>query len=289
MKRAVLLHNPYSGRIPVSERRLYRIVEAVHGLGLEVKTVVSRPLGESLPNGEFDGADVLIVQGGDGTIHSALPVAADRNIPLALLPSGTANVLARELKIPRDPQRAVRLLREGRRARMYLGSSGSHYFHLMAGIGLDSHIIQKATPTLKKSFGVASYWMAGLLAYPDLPLVPFQVRFSDEVHEATFAVVANSRYYGHLVVTPSASVLENHLDICLFKAGNRARFLQYLLAILRGTHLRYPDVLCRKADQVEIVGDPSIAVQMDGEVVGNLPMNLKLSGRSVEIFVPGTG
>ena len=183
MKRAVVLHNPYSGSTSRPEDHLEQAVGALEKMGLEVRTLLSRPLNENLPPDQFEGADVLLIRGGDGTIHSALPAAIRNRIPIALLPSGTANVLARELEIPLDPLQAVALLRHGKRVRMYLGRSGSRYFHLMAGIGVDSHVIRRVNPVTKKRLGVGSYYLAGLRSYPSLPLVPFQVRFQGQVHK----------------------------------------------------------------------------------------------------------
>ena len=206
---------------------------------------------------------------------------------MAILPAGTANVLARELSIPRDPDRALRLLRGGRRTRIRLGKSGQNYFHLMAGIGLDSHIIDQISPGLKRRFGVGSYWLAGLRALRNLPLQPFEIYLDDRPVEATFAVISNSRYYGgHLLLTPAADVTEDCLDVCLFTSRDRSRYLSYLLGALTGRHVRLSYVHYLKAREISVRGEAYIPVQMDGEVMGTLPMDFEVARRSVEVFVP---
>ena len=287
MKRALFFYNPNAGRVRLSPKRRKKLIESMHALGLEVTPLCSSPAPGALSSDTLENQDLIIVYGGDGTIREVLKPALDRQLPVAILPAGTANVLARELSIPRDPARALRLLREGRRTRIHLGKSGQDYFHLMAGIGLDSHIIDQTSPGLKRRFGVGSYWLAGFRAFRNLPLQPFEVYLDDHSVEATFAVVSNSRYYGgHLLLAPAADVTEDCLDVCLFTSRDRSRYLTYLLATLTGRHVELPDVHYLKAKEISVRGKPSIPVQMDGEVIGSLPMDFEVASRSVEVFVP---
>ncbi len=287
MKRALLFYNPQAGRISLSPRRLRKLIESIHALGLEVSAVPSRAEPGALSGENLVDQDVLIVHGGDGTIHEALEPALDHQIPIALLPAGTANVLARELGIPRDPARALRLLRQGKRTRICLGKSGGRYFHVMAGVGLDSHIIDQTSGGLKRCFGMGSYWLAGLSAFRRIPLRPFEVLLDDCPYKATFAVISNARHYGgHLLVAPAANVSEECLDVCLFTSTNRKRYVVYLLGSLIGKHIELSDVHYRKARRIRALGESNIPVQMDGEVVGNLPMDFEVAGRSIELFVP---
>ena len=289
MKRALFFYNPTAGRIGLSPKRRQKLIESIHALGLEVTSVCSSPGPGTLSNSHLENQDLIIVYGGDGTIHDVLEPALDLQLPVAVLPAGTANVLARELSIPRDPGRALRLLKEGRRTRIRLGKSGQNYFHLMAGVGLDSHIIDQTSTGLKRRFGVGSYWLAGLRAFRNLPLQPFEIYLDDSPVEATFAVISNSRYYGgHLLLAPAADVTQDCLDICLFTSRDRKRYFTYLMRVLTGSHVELPDVHYVKAKEISVRGEPSIPVQMDGEVIGTLPMDFKVARRSVEVFVPRT-
>ena len=287
MKRALFFYNPNAGRVRLSPKRRKRLIEAIHAVGLEVTSLCSSPAPGTLSTDLLKNQDLIIVYGGDGTIHEVLKPALEQQIPVAILPAGTANVLARELSIPRDPARALRLLREGRRTRIRLGKSGQTYFHLMAGVGLDSHIIDQTSPGLKRRFGVGSYWLAGFRAFRNLPLQPFEICLDNRPLEATFAVISNSRYYGgHLLLAPAADVTEDCLDVCLFTSRDRSRYLTYLAGALTGRHVKLSDVHYLKAKKISVRGEPSIPVQMDGEIIGNLPMDFEVASRSVEVFVP---
>ncbi len=289
MKRALFFYNPNAGRSSLSPKRRQKLIESIHGLGLEVTSLCSSPAPGALSSGHLENQDLIIVYGGDGTIHQALGPALDLQLPVAVLPGGTANVLARELSIPRDPARALRLLKEGKRTRMRLGKSGPNYFHLMAGVGLDSHIIDQTSSGLKRRFGVGSYWLAGLRAFRNVPLQPFEIYLDDGPVEATFAVISNSRFYGgHLLLAPAADVTQDCLDVCLFTSRDRKRYVTYLMGVLTGRHVGLPDVHYVKAKEISVRGEPSIPVQMDGEVIGTLPMDFEVARRSVEIFVPRT-
>ena len=236
---------------------------------------------------DLAGKDRLLVYGGDGTLHEAFRLAAPWDIPVALLPAGTADVLARELGIPLRLQDALPIAASGTPRRIYLGKGNGRYFHLMSGIGLDAHVIARVPPGLKKALGIGAYWLTGMAALRNCPLEPFQVTLDGTEWEASFAVIANARRYGgHLLMAPHASVSEECLDVCLFTSNRKTRFLRYLWGVLTRTHLDYPDVVYRKVQRVEVAGDPSIPVQMDGELVGNLPMSFSVFSRGVQIVVP---
>ncbi len=304
MTEAVLLYNPAAGRFPLSQKRLRLLLQSLRQHGIQAEPVCTRvpsraesqsqsdsagPLQPGPPDSRLDlaGKDRLLVYGGDGTLHEAFRLAAPWDIPVALLPAGTANVLARELGIPLRLKDALSIAASGTPRRIYLGEGNGRCFHLMSGIGLDAQVIARVPPGLKKALGIGAYWLTGLAALWNCPLEPFQVTLDGTRWDASFAVIANARRYGgHLLMAPQASVYEECLDVCLFTSHRKTRFLRYLWGVLTRTHLDYPDVVYRKVQRVEVAGDPSIAVQMDGELVGNLPMSFSVFRRGVQIVVP---
>lgn len=286
MREAVLYYNPAAGRFPLSERRLRNLLERLYRLGIRCDPVpATRPVSESPLN--LEGKQLLIVYGGDGTIHQALTALVRWDVPLGILPAGTANVLARELGVPLDPDRAVAVLTRGEPRRVCLGRADHRYFLLMAGVGLDGFVIRRVTHRFKKRLGVAAYWVMGLASLWRYPFVPFELEVDSTFYEATFAVVANaSRYGGHLRIAPQASLFEDTLDVCMFTGASRLLFMRYLLAVLRGKHLDCPGVLYRKGRAIRIRGDQSIPVQMDGELGGCLPLSFDSARQRIQVMVP---
>ena len=284
---AVFLYNPVAGRFPLSRRRRNTLLEYLYCHDIRCEVVSSRPARDQAPWLDLKGKDLLIVYGGDGTLHQALSEVVKHKVPVALLPAGTTNVLARELRIPRDPQRALPLVVRRKLKRIYLGQGDGEYFHLMAGIGLDGDAISRIKTTLKQDWGMSAYYLATAISLLKYPMLPFDVELEGETHRGTFAVIGNTRSYGgHLLVPPEASLEENSLDVCLFTGSGRGRYLAYILGAISGRHIHYPDVLYRKVRHVSISADPSIPIQMDGDLVGHGSIEFSSYGEGIEVVVP---
>ncbi len=284
---AVFLYNPAAGRFPLSERRRNGLLEYLYCNGIRCEVVSSRPARDPNPWLDLRNKDLLIVYGGDGTLHQAMGEVVKQKVPVALLPAGTTNVLARELKIPRDPERALAMVVRRKTRRIYLGQGNGEYFHLMAGIGLDGDVISRIKTNLKQVLGMGAYYWATAISLLKYPMRPFDVDLEGETHRGTFAVIGNTRNYGgHLLVTPEARLEESLLDVCLFKGGGRGRYLSYILGTISGRHIHYPDVLYRKVRHVSISADPSVPVQMDGDLVGHGSIEFSSHGEGIEVVVP---
>lgn len=291
-RNALILYNPKAGRATLGKKGLELVLKRLGELEIDAQVQYSRNGQKRRLN--LKNKDLLIICGGDGTIHDALQDAIEAGVPVAIIPAGTANVLARELCIPMDPLAALQIVETGRTRRLYLGKAGDRYFHLMAGVGLDGYLLSRVGASLKRLLGVGAFWITGFLRFWSYSLPTFEVKIGSEKHTATFAVISNSRFYGgHLRITPDASVFDNTLDVCLFSARNHSRYLKYLWGSLRGKHLDYPDVVYRKTSELEVVGEAGIAVQLDGELAGTLPRRFVMAGETLEVFVPapreGTG
>ncbi|MEE8348824.1 MAG: diacylglycerol kinase family protein [Acidobacteriota bacterium] len=284
---AVFLYNPAAGRFPLSERRRKALLEYLYCNGIRCDVASSHPSREPSTWLNLEHKDLLIVYGGDGTLHQVMSEVVKWKVPVALLPAGTTNVLARELKIPRDPERALSLVVRRNFKRIYLGQGNGEYFHLMAGVGLDGDAISRITHTLKQAMGMGAYYLATAISLMKYPMRSFEVDLEGEIHQGTFAVIGNTRSYGgHLLVTPEASLEENSLDVCLFKGSGRGRYLAYVLGTISGRHIHFPDVLYRRVRHLSITADSSIPVQMDGDLVGHGSIEFSSYGEGIEVAVP---
>ncbi len=157
----------------------------------------------------------------------------------------------------------------------------------MAGIGFDGDVISRTGQHLKKALGMVAYWLVAHVSLLKYPMTPFELSLEGEVHRGTFAVIGNARNYGgDLNITPKASVQENCLDVCLFTSRQRWRYLLYLWGVLSGRHLRYPDVLYRKVQRLKVSSDRPVPIQMDGELIGQSPMEFASSSESLQVVVP---
>jgi diacylglycerol kinase family enzyme len=168
-----------------------------------------------------------------------------------------------------------------------VGRAGERYFLLMAGIGLDADIVRAVHPGLKRLTGEGAYWMAGLRQLTDWHPVHFVLETEAGQHRATFAVVANAASYGGgLRFAPEASMDDDQLDVCLFDSTQRHRFARYLAAAFTGTHLGLPGVTYLKTRRVVAHGDDTRFVQVDGELLGPLPVTFECVPAALSLVVP---
>lgn len=242
-------------------------------------------------------SDCVLVCGGDGTINEAMQSLVGTETALALWPGGTANVLAKELKIPSQPAALAALIAQAQPRLVSVGkavkpegqtSAGwQRYFLLMAGIGLDATIVQNVNPSLKKQVGIGAYLASGLNFLARLPLTPFSISFNGQQHQSTFAVISNAaNYAAFFCLTPDAHLASEQFKVCLFNSQSRLAYLGYALLSTRGSHIHSNGVTYEAARRIHANSNDAALVQLDGEVVGHLPMNFENVPNALRIIAP---
>lgn len=292
-KRALIIYNPTSGRPGNRARQvsLFQQQLATHNIDAVAEPTTgphdaTRLARAAVASGAYD---LLIVHGGDGTINEVLQGMVGSNLPLAIWPGGTANVLARDLRLPFKAERAARVIARGKCQRVTVGRAGDRYFFLMAGIGLDASIVNRVNYALKRRTGLLAYWVAGVKHLFNWRPEQFTMKIAGAEYPATFAAIGNSQSYGGgIKITPLARLDEECLDVCIFSTKSRLQYLQYLVRCYTGksTH-EMPGVIYLKADQVEAASVYAPLVQVDGELLGHkLPMNFTAVPDAVTLVVP---
>jgi diacylglycerol kinase (ATP) len=289
MLRAVCIYNPASRKAP--DRTVLNEVKSIlggcgydldlwsteyplHATHLARKAVAANP-------------HLIIVCGGDGTINEVIGGMALSRIPLAIVPSGTGNVLADELKLPQSVLPAAAEIARSKPVRIALGKAGNRFFILMAGVGVDASIIYDLDTRLKQRLGEVAFWFEGFRHWFKHRFVPLTVEVNGRSYECTFAIIARSAAYGgRLKIASRAHLLQDGLDVCMFSGTSRLRYLHYVLAVLSGTHLRLPGVIYVHGTEVYVVSDHRIKVQVDGELAGELPMRFEIVPDALTLLVP---
>jgi YegS/Rv2252/BmrU family lipid kinase len=234
----------------------------------------------------------VFVAGGDGTINEVIQGLAGTRARLGIIPRGTANVLARELGLPLDEQEAAVVAARGRSRRIYLGlaidekTQVRRHFALMAGIGLDASIVRRVQPSLKKRIGKGAFWVSGLSYLASWSPHPFSLEIDGRKYAGTFAAIGKAaRYGGDLAITPGARLDEPEFEVCIIETSNRFRYLRLLSYAMRaGMPRDNPAVRFVKTSKVVAHGDAP--VQIDGELIGSLPMRFEIASDSLEVIVP---
>jgi diacylglycerol kinase (ATP) len=296
-RRALIIVNQAAGGSRSSRRFLDRVVARLERRGCGV---VVRRTGPSIGGAERlareaeTDFDIIVAAGGDGTINAVANGAAANgptaSRPLALLPLGTANVLAREIGLPRRPEDLAELIAAGPARPIWPGSVGDRLFLTMASSGFDAEVVAAVNPGLKRYVGrLAFAWAIGmcLLRYRPSELL---VRVDGADHHATTLIATKGRFYaGSYVIAPLADPSEPMLDLVLFQRSGRLAVLRYLSALAFDQLPRRPDVTFLRAHSALVsaanLGD-SLPVQADGEIVTCLPVRVGIADRPMQLVRP---
>jgi YegS/Rv2252/BmrU family lipid kinase len=289
-QRILIIVNPAAGRLRSAERRLRRFVAALErqGCGVVLRRAGPR-LGdaERLAREAEPDFDAMVAAGGDGTIHAVVNGLAGRPIPIGVLPFGTANVLAREIGLPRRPERLAGVIAVGPARPIWPGQVDGRAFVMMASAGFDSETVAGVHPGLKARAGrLAFVWamLVGLWHYRACALV---VRADGIEHRAAGLIAANGRFYaGPFVVAPHADLAAPTLELVLFHRAGRLAILRYAMALFLGLLPRLNDVTILRTRVATVTGDRALPVQADGEIVGRLPVTIEIADQPVLLIQP---
>lgn len=294
-RRVLIIVNPDAGAGRGRGRhRLICLVEALERRGcIVVVRRAGRELGdaERLAREAEADFDVIAAAGGDGTFNAVvngLSSAAAATRPVALLPLGTANVLARDVGLPRRVEALADLIAAGAAQPVWPGRAGDRLFLTMASSGFDAAVVAAVDPRLKRHFGrVAFAWaiLVGLWRYRAHQLT---VRADGIDYRVAGAIAAKGRFYaGPFVIAPDADLSEPVLDLVLLRRGSRRTILSILAALLLGRvancgHLQY----LRTRAAVVISSDDPLPVQADGEPLAPLPITIRIAERPIWLVRP---
>lgn len=219
---------------------------------------------------------------------------AHSDVPLGILPAGTANVLANELGIGKTMERAAASLARSVTERVALGVLSSErdgarrYFLLMAGAGLDADIVYHLKPRTKELLGKAAYWIGGFSKLGNR-IPEFTVHIEGREYRASFALASRVRNYGgDLEIAPTISLLDDEFELVLFQGESSARFLKYMLAVVarRQRATRGITILRTRQAVFSAAGDAKIHVQVDGESAGLAPARVEIAPNALTLLVP---
>ncbi len=299
-ERVTLLYNPTAGslrRDPATVNRLVAALEARQIVVTLAPTKRAQHATELAREAVEAGADCVLVCGGDGTINEAAQSLVGTQTALAIWPGGTANVLAKELCLPREPQKLAELIVQSQIQTISVGKAvkangkadgdWQRYFLLMAGIGLDATIVQSVDLGLKKQLGIGAYLAAGLGFLARLPLTPFSLTFNGQRYSSTFAVISKAACYASgFTIAPDAKLADESFKVCSFNSQSRLVYLAYACLSTLGRHIHSRGVTYAAAPQVSANSNDAALVQLDGEVVGYLPMHFEVVPAALCVVAP---
>jgi len=300
IRTATILYNPLAGG--VHSRREKQLEEARQilakaGIDADLRPTDGPGAAAALARrAANDGAQMIVVCGGDGTLNEAINGLAGSQVAVALLPAGTANILAKELGIPWSIPRAAAQLTRGTPVRIALGlmtpladSSSRRYFLSAAGAGVDGALIHALDPALKLKTGTVAYWVEGFHQLVRNSFPRFRVTDGGETTEATLMIVGRTkRYAGPFSITTGADLFSSEFEVALFQTQSALRYLSYLPATWTGMLRRLHDVHFLKTTSVrcEPSARETVYAQVDGEPWHTLPAEFTIVPDALTLVVP---
>jgi YegS/Rv2252/BmrU family lipid kinase len=247
-----------------------------------------------------DGFDVIAAAGGDGTVNEVLNGIGDAGgfgrTRFGVLPLGTVNVFARDLKIPLRLEYAWDVLRRGRERILDVpqvefsqnGGAKKQYFIQLAGAGLDARAIELVDWSHKKKIGPLAYLVAGLKALrekkPQIRAVQ-NSQSTNSSYDGELILIGNGKLYGgEFRIFPQADFNDGLLDVCIIPRTDFGTLLRCAPDLLLRLKLPEGAVERFRAASFELSGDATAAFQLDGEGIGKLPARFSIAGEKLRVI-----
>jgi diacylglycerol kinase (ATP) len=287
--RVTIIVNPAAGRSRPALETLCQSYETAWDIALTTRPGDAQRLARAAAN---TGADVVAVWGGDGTVAEAARGLHGTGVPLAILPGGTANLLAHDLGIPRRWQDAAALMfgqRAAARA-IDMGQAGDLlFFHL--GIGLEGEMVRRAARRSKSAAGLLAYYLSALVTLPTYRPARYRLRLDGEPVE-TDGINCTITSYGHiglagLSLARAIDPGDGLLDVVLIRRADLKRLVLAGTSAIQSRDLSRA-VWHRQAREITVEATPPQAMTCDGEAITLEHITVRVVPGAIQVLVPGS-
>lgn len=290
IERVLLIVNPASRR---GLRVRAKAVKAFADAAVECDLMQTQAPGHAatLAQAHAHDYDAVFTLGGDGTVMEVLGALAHKGPPLGILAGGTGNVVARTLRIPLNPARAVPMLLAGDQAVMDLGRlSDGRRFAIGVGVGLDATMISEAPARLKKRFGFMAYVIGGYKAVIRNQKFNLRLTVDGVVYErrASAILVANLGAVLNDLVAFGDGIVQDDgvLNACVFSPESLRDSLRILWRMLRKDFSPDPCLFYQSGREFHIETSPPMPAQVDGELLPNTPLSVSVDALAARLLIP---
>lgn len=288
---ARVLANPSSGEQGAAAQ-LPAVITALESAGMRAVvsfTSVERSPAEQSAEAAREGYDLVVALGGDGTIGAVAQGLRGTNTPLGIVPVGTYNNTARSLGIPETVEDAAQVLIHGRLWQIDSATANGSSFMEVAGVGLDAQLFPVAEEFKSGMWTALPAAIQTLVEYQPQELL---IEFADGTSQSSTplpAIVSNMPYFGAgFAIAPEARPDNGQLVLSLFEGMTKMELLSYFAAIANGREVAEPRITSYQgsAFRISTVADEAVAVQADGQVIGETPVVFAVQHRSLTVLVP---
>lgn len=291
-----IIINPASGR---TEPILSIVNAAMKEAGIHWDVSITQEKGDGLKLAKAaakHGPDIVGVYGGDGTTMEVISGLMGSEMPLAILPGGSANVLANELNIPMDLNEACKLICNGpsKLRTIDVGQYGRHYFIVGMSFGFESDMVKGASRKTKNIFGRFAYVLPAIGALKKITKVRYDLKIDgqEDTVEGVTCIIANTGNIGFtdLSLDRHIDVSDGLLDVVVVRKANLSMLELIVLSVLRG---KRPDnvelVKHWQGKDIKVSVSPKQKAECDGEVLETMPGSIKVFPAAIKVLVPREG
>ena len=293
-KKIILFYNPTSGS-GMFKNNLDYIIGRCQSAGYQLVPIralgdtINRYLSELNQETYKEEYRQIIAAGGDGTINVCVNAMIRNNIdlPLAILPAGTANDFAYYFNIPNEIEQMMDIALGSNYTYADVGKVNDKHFINVAAIGQVVDVSQKTDPTLKNTIGVLAYYLKGLSEVPNLKPIHVALTTPEKIYseEMYFMVVMNGKSAGGFKkISPDSEVNDGLLDVILFRNMTLLEMPDVFVKILQGNHLNSSKVLHFQTSELRIDAEESLPTDIDGEHGEKFPLNFSVLHNRLRIF-----
>lgn len=286
--RALLLINRHSRRGALLAERAKTLLDAAGFVLIEPDSTDQRPY-STLIRDHQHAVDSVIVGGGDGSLNAAAQGIVQCDLPLGILPLGTANDFARTLSIPLYLEEAVRVIAAGQTRRVDLGDVNGHLFLNVASVGFSASLARNLTAAAKKKWGTLGYALAALrLLHQSRPFSATLMHQDGEEQIKTLQfAVGNGRFYGGgMTIDKDAAPDDGRLDAYSLEVRHGWQMLALFPSLRRGTHGRWGSVRTLSGTAFTLHTRRPHDINADGEIIGSTPAHFRLIDGAMRVFAP---
>jgi len=271
-----------------AQRRRARVEELVGSSSLVYATSRTGEAESCARRAVKEGFPKIVAAGGDGTVHEVVNGIAGSETTLGVLPLGTMNVFANEIGLPlHDLDRCWRVI-QGEHTRLVdLPLANRRSFVQLGGVGLDAQVVKETSDSFRRNFGPVSYLVAAAqIAARKPPRLSIESE-NASTQEGSFVLVGNGRLYGGpFPFFKHAVVDDGLLDVVVFKRLGYLEIIKYLQDVIFSSEIRTPEVEYFQTRKLQVGSEEEVPVELDGELIGNCPVEFTVRDRALRVLVP---
>ncbi|MBM4349475.1 MAG: diacylglycerol kinase family lipid kinase [Deltaproteobacteria bacterium] len=236
------------------------------------------------------GMDAILLSGGDGTVHQALPAIVETGLPFGYLPCGRGNDFARNIGLPADLKSNCSFLSAPSFRKLDLPSINQKIpFAAIAYVGFDGEVNRLANDHKGYFGGTLGYIICVLKTLKNFK--PFEVEITIDDHtwreRVMMVSIANAPFYGGgMKIAPQALMDDGLLDICIVKEISNLELLRQFPKVFKGTHVTHPRIMMATGKKIKITSDEERELFADGEHAGKLPAECTIGSRTIRVLAP---